>query len=200
MDDSARPGATRGSGIWSDKDRTASLAPVNQPEPSDHDNVERLVAAGFSAQDIGDIADAAAWTYDVNRKPKGKKDGAIGATGVQIFRTLCTKPDYEPDLRAFAEHRPYTADAVADRIAMSRGAVGPAVNRLIEHGFVDRRRNGRQFDIRLAIPSVALTELGERWLAEDAGPGTYAGEVQPAFGARILVIWPRVTASSGRPE
>jgi hypothetical protein len=115
-------------------------------------NFERLVAAGMDADDVGEIAKDAVMIYDVNRKPKGAHSGAVGSAGWEIYRHLAD------DLDHFTAYRPFTTEALAAELKRSRGVIGAAINRLIEHGFVEKRRIGRGFEFRLLIPSQALIE------------------------------------------
>lgn len=154
-------------------------------------NLLRLIASGISPKDATEIAVDAAMCFDRNRKGKGAVSGALGATGREVYRTLAYTPDYEPDIEAFITLRPYTAELIAERVMMGRAAVGAAVNRLIEHGFLDRQREGRGFSIRLTIPNLALTELGEDWSSTEAGSNTLAFEHYRPLGDRVLSLYPR---------
>jgi DNA-binding transcriptional ArsR family regulator len=131
---------------------------------SEHSNLSRLLEAGLSAEAAVRIAVDAAAVYDRNRKPRGAQSGAIGMTGRQVFETLCQTPDYDPDIDAFFAYRPFTTEALAERIRMTRGAVGSAVSRLIEHGFIEKCREGRHFSVKLDVPAIALSECAQHYL------------------------------------
>lgn len=158
---------------------------------SDCDNIQRLLAADISPDGVIEIADGAVWRYDINRKLKGKQGGPLGVTGCTVYRAMTRTSDYEPDIGAFAEFRAFTVETTSADVVMSKGAVGSAFNRLIEHGFAAKRRDGRQFSVKLLLPALALTELGEDWVANDFGPNTIAGAIHKPLGQKLLSLFPR---------
>jgi hypothetical protein len=97
-------------------------------------------------------------------------------TACAIYERLLETNEFEPDVGAFREHRPYTHDLAAGRVVMGRAAVGAAVIRLIEHGFAERLRAGRSFTLKLLIPRTALIEYGQRYL--DAFEPSMAGYLE----------------------
>ena len=155
-----------------------------------HNNMVRLTGAGIDAEDAVRIARDAVWIYDRNQKPRGARDGAIGMTGREVYDTLSRTPVYDPDLEAFLSYRPYTTEALADRMVRSVGAVGRGVRQLTQHGFMDKRRDGRHFLIRLMIPNIALNELGQWWASTDCEPGTFAYEFDRPMGETLLQMYP----------
>jgi|SRR3954468_3730783 len=159
------------------------------------DNFLLLVGAGFSPDEAVAIAVDAAEVYDRNRKARGAISGALGMLGCEIYSALCRTPDWERDPEAFALYRPFTAEALAGRLRRSSGAVGSAVRRLIEHGFIDKRREGRSFSIRLLVPRLALTEYGKSYAGTDAAPGTFAYEHYRPLGERVLRLFPPAAAT-----
>lgn len=154
------------------------------------DNAQILLAAGVPEEYVVEIIQDAIWVYDINRKPKGMPQGAIGSAGCEIYRAILRSPDYPFfDFNAFQEYRPYTAEIMAERLARSRGSIEPAMNRLIAHGFVSKRRVGRQFEIKALLPSIALRELGERWVTQEAELDTHAGDIEQPLGKILLVLF-----------
>lgn len=161
-------------------DRT--MNPVN--------NSERLLDAGISPGDLVVIANGAVSSFDANRKPKGAQGGPVGRTGCRIVEAMLRTEDYEPDPSALFSYTPYTLDGLAERMAMSSGGLGSAVNRLIENGFADKRRNGRSFALRLILPDLALTEYGERHI--DAWkPNMLGYHEHQHLAVKMLEMYPR---------
>lgn len=142
----------------------------------------RLIAAGIEEEeDAIRIARHAADRFDMNRKPFGSRNGALGSSGRALYEALAEDP------KAFAEYQPYTTKMAADRVAMSEGAIGSAAKRLIEYGFMDKRRNGRGFLYRVMIPKVALVECAEHYLAADQ-PGTLWYDYDRPLGEAITKL------------
>jgi hypothetical protein len=159
----------------------------------DHDgNVRRLLANGVAGDEVVRIAEEAVQTYDLNRKPKGAVSGAIGTAGCAIFRRMLRDDNYEPDIEALLEYRPFTIDGAAEQIGMSKNAAGPGINRLIEHGFADKRRDGRSFSMRLALPATALTEYAEGYL-DRFEPNMAGYQEHQHLAKTILLLYPRDT-------
>lgn len=153
-------------------------------------NAERLLDAGISPHDLVVIANGAAFSFDINRKPKGAQGGALGSTGRQVFEVLLRSEDYEPDPSALLSYKSFTVDDLVKRMVMSGGAIGAAVNRLIENGFADKKRNGRSFALRLFLPDLALTEYGERHI--DAWePNMLGYHEHQHLAVKMLEMYPR---------
>ncbi|HYD12724.1 MAG TPA: hypothetical protein VEC11_07740 [Allosphingosinicella sp.] len=148
-------------------------------------NMARLLEAGFDQDDAVRIATEAVTVFDGNRKARGAISGPIGATGTRAYEALARTDDFDPDVQAFFDLRPFTVDMLAAKIRSSRGATGSAVSRLIRHGFVEKVRTGRGFSVRPLVPDVALKELGVSWSTTDAPPGTWAYECR-AWGELII--------------
>lgn len=163
-------------------------------DDAEQDNVRRLLAAGFVAEDILRIAAEAARTYEHNRTSHGQGGGALGKSGTWVYGMLLPSKDADVDLGAFFDFRIFDTETTAARVGLSRGAAAIAVNRLADHGFLIRRRDGRQFGIRLLIPSAALAEVAERWSRVEEEPTTYAGGVLRPLGERLLEIYPPIDA------
>lgn len=158
-------------------------------------NFLRLISSGIDPEDAVKIAVDAAVVYDRNRKSWGAISGALGMMGREVYASFCRTPDYEPDAEAFTVFRPFTAEEVADRLVRSRSAVGAAVSRLIEHDFIEKRRDGRSFSIKLLVPSLALTEYGEYYSSAEAAPGTMMHDHYRPLGEKVLVLYPRLGAT-----
>jgi hypothetical protein len=162
-------------------------------------NLERLLEAGISPEEAVDIANGAAEIFDLNRKPKGAQSGALGLIGQQLYRKMSWTEDYDPDLEAFFGFRPYSIEELANRSCVSRSAAGPAFNRLLAHGFVEKRRAGRGFVCRLLIPDLSLRELGTWWASQDGEPGSIAYDFCRPMGKRLLdMLAERGIDSSGQ--
>lgn len=138
----------------------------------------RLIAAGIEQVDVLRIARDAAVRFDKNRKPFGSPSGVLGTSGCSLYQALAEGQ------KAFAEYQPYTTKKAADLVAMSQSAIGAAANRLIEHGFMERRRNGRSFEYRVLIPKTALVECANHYLAADQ-PGTLWYEYDRPLGEKL---------------
>ena len=154
------------------------------PESADDNNFLRLRSAGISAEDAIDIAKDSAFAFDRNRKPFGSPSGALGTTGLELYEKLIEDPS------TFLEFQPFTNDGIAEKLCRSKGAIGGAVRRLIEHGFLEKRREGRSFAVRTLIPSLALTEGAERYL-EPSDPGTLWHDHYRPLGKIVLQLFPR---------
>lgn len=161
-------------------------------EQSDY---ERLISAGMEAEDVCRIAQAAAHVYDGNRKPKGAQSGALGMTGCHVYKHLAD------EAINFSAFHPFTAEDLATNVVMSRGAVGRAINRLIEHGFIEKRRVGRGFEFRLLILAQALIETHEDYCSYEPGCSGYeferpieagAGHSRDRVGKGDLVMRPQI--------
>lgn len=157
-------------------------------------NFLRLTASGISPQDAVEIAVDAAVVYDNNRKPWGAISGALGMMGREVYDRLCRTPDFDRDPEAFTTYRPFSAAAAAQQLVRSKTAVGPAVNRLIEHGFLEKQREGRGFSVKLLVPSLALTEYGESYSSIDAEPGTMFYDRYRPLGEKVLGLFPHEEA------
>lgn len=166
---------------------------------AESNNLLRLIASGISPEDAVEIAVDAAVVYDNNRKPWGAISGALGMMGREVYDGLCRTSDFDRHPEAFTTYRPFTAEAVARQLVRSKSAVGPAVNRLIEHGFLEKRREGRGSSIKLLIPSLALTEYGESYSSTDAAPGTMFYDRYRPLGERVLGLFPRDEAVAASP-
>jgi biotin operon repressor len=159
-------------------------------EQGDENNLERLVAAGIDIEDIIRIANDAVWIFDKTRRPRGASNGVIGTTGADVYGTLSRTEDYDPDIEAFREYRPYSADTLGTRMKYGRQAVAKAMNRLIQHDFIEKRRDGRRFLVRLMIPEQSLTELGLWWSSTSAEPGSWSYDHERPLGETLLRLFP----------
>jgi hypothetical protein len=164
---------------------------MNSATDGETNNFLRLIASGISPEDAIEVAVDAAAVYDNNRKPWGAISGALGMMGREVFDGLCRTPNFDRVPQAFTTYRPFSAEAVAQHLVRSKAAVGPAVRRLIEHGFLEKRREGRKFSVKLLIPRLALTEYGESYSSVDAAPGTMAYDHYRPLGGRVLSLYPR---------
>ncbi|MEO5772570.1 MAG: hypothetical protein ABIQ32_00445 [Sphingomicrobium sp.] len=159
-------------------------------------NLEKLLEAGISPAEAVDVANGAAEIYDSNRKLKGAHSGALGYIGYKLYKMMSWTADYDPDLEAFSAFRPYSLEGLASRAVASRSAVGPAFNRLVDHGFVETRRVGRGFTCRLLIPEVSLIELGRWWISQQGEPGSIAHDFCRPMGNRLLSMFPSASPSN----
>lgn len=141
----------------------------------------RLIAAGIEQDDALRIARDAAFRFDVNRKPFGSPSGALGTSGRSLYEALAE------DQMAFAEYQPYTTKKAADLVAMSESAIGAAAKRLTEHGFMEKRRNGRSFEYRVMLPKTALIECAGHYLSADQ-PGTLWYDYDRPLGETLMKI------------
>ena len=157
------------------------------------ENVGRLLAAGVSPRDIIELAEEAVRTFEHRRKPKGRTDGPIGRSGCVLYASMLRDDDHEPDLGAFSEFRLYTHEKAAERAVMGMNTVGRASNNLIKHGFFNKRREGRQFSIRLGLPAIAIAEAAERWANLDP-IGTMPIEVYIPLGRKLMTMYPLRTS------
>lgn len=87
----------------------------------------------FDRRDRGKILKAAE-RYDDLTKPKGKRNGALGYTGIKVLRALLDFIDYrsgrlEPSYLAICRKTKLCVNAVAE-----------ALKRLVLHGFIDKKR------------------------------------------------------------
>lgn len=142
-------------------------------------DLSRLLAAGIEQDDALRIARDAADRFDMNRKPFGSPSGVLGTSGRSLYGALAG------DQKAFAEYQPYTTKKAADLVAMSESAIGAAAKRLIEHGFMEKRRNGRSFEYRVMIPKTALIECADHYLAADQ-PGTLWHDYDRPLGETLM--------------
>lgn len=164
---------------------------VSAANDSGSDNFMRLISSGISPEDAVQVAVDAAVVYDRNRKPRGAVNGALGSIGREVYRGLCRTADFEPDPEAFTAYRRFTAADVGERLVRSEGAVGSAVNRLIQHGFVEKRREGRSFSVKLLVPTLALVEYGEARSRTGSTPGTANYDYHRPLGEKVLALFPR---------
>lgn len=158
-------------------------------------NVQRLLDAGLAPREVVTVAKGAAFSYDLNRKPGGNTIGTLGQSASSIYERLLDEDDSgEPSLSWFLAFTPFTAEEIAERCCMSRGTAASAINRLMEHGFMEKQRSGRSFLGRLLVPSVALTEYAERHL--DAYEPNMAGHHEHQHLAqKVLSLYPRWIAT-----
>lgn len=152
--------------------------------PEEANNYLPLREAGIDEDDALRIASDAAWAIDRNRKKPGSPNGALGTVAIELYDKLIEDPT------AFFEFQPFTIDEMAKRLVRSDSAVGSAAKRLIEHGFIEKRREGRSFAVKAHIPSLALTEAAEDYL-KPSEPGTGAYEVYRPLGKIVIGIFPR---------
>jgi hypothetical protein len=153
-------------------------------EPVETNNFLRLIDAGIDPEDAVQIARDAAFRYDRNRKPFGSPSGALGMTGTHLFDNLSEGG------KAFLEYQPYTTEMAAERVGMSKSAIGPAVNRLIEHGFFDKQRDRRTFAYRLMVPTVAMIECRDAYLSDAYEPGTIGHAFNAGHGKILTKLFP----------
>ncbi len=135
--------------------------------------IRELLAMGVPLTCLSEVIEDSASRYDLNRKAKGAQIGAFGYTGMNVYRHLFrTGPDYEFDWSTLREGKVTSAGEIGDAIATSRGAVNDAIVRLIDHGFLDRRRCGRSYVFQPLFPRVALLEWAAWEVLQDYPAGT----------------------------
>lgn len=161
-------------------------------------NLERLISAGIDPDDAVDIAISAASRYDKNRKAHGKRNGALGHIGCAIYHHLACNEGGDHDANAFSSYRCSTVEELAEWLGHSNGAIDSALRRLVEHGFVERKREGRGFRLRPLVPDIALTEFAEEAASCDGPKGSGAYEHYRLLRTQLLALYaPQQACPSG---
>lgn len=151
-------------------------------------NLERLISAGIDPDDAVGIAISAASRYDKNRKPHGKRNGALGYIGCAIYHHLACDKGGDRDANAFSSYRYGTVEELAECLGHSNGAIDSALRRLVEHGFVDKNREGRGFRLRPLVPDIALAEFAEEAASCDGPKGSGAYEHYRPLRRKVLAL------------
>lgn len=153
-------------------------------------NFTLLLEAGLPIEDAIEFAVEAAEIFDRNRKVFGRQGGPIGTSGRSIYRALCHNSHYEPDPKAFLDFRPFSGECLAEQLTRGRNSVAAAVRRLVDHGFIERRREGRGFLMRLQVPTSALIEYCEHFASiEDRQESDFYDRFG-TYAAKILKLCP----------
>lgn len=96
--------------------------------------------------------------------------------------------------------REFTVRELARAVGASHVGVGKALETLIAHGTVQRRRIGRAYAVRAAADSSMVRELGRLFRAEEAAPDRLKAAVRNWCGRRPEVLYAALYGSYARGE